>query len=710
MRDATPSDSSQPVPPSLRASPGPLRAALAALGIRNRTTLVLILLLLVVAGLGAWTYVSVRHSLRDIREAGMQALLATQVEALNRWVEEKRADAAAWAARPEVRARAAELASLAGSPEGTPQALWNAPARTALLTALEPALRSEHVVAVNAVSPEGRIIATGFEHYAGRLLAPAMQERLRDVFRGETRFIAPFPEGARVEGAEVVDLLRAVAWVVAPVRDGDGKVIAALGFAKNAHERFARILTAARPGETGEAYAFDASGTMLSDSRFPAALQAAGLLPAGEVSSIFRVQLRDPGGDLLQGYRPETDRGAQPPTRLAAAAIGSIGNSDPARMRGIILDPYRNYLGVEVVGAWRWLPEYGMGVAVEMSTGEGYAPLGYFHASFAVMLGFILLLWLGAYLSPQAWSRLRGEADPLQVGPYRLLREIGEGGMSTVYLAQHAYLTRPAAVKVLKPHAATDEMIARFAREVQLASRLQHPNTVRIYDYGRAFNGMFYYAMEHLDGLSLGEMVERFGPMPAARVAFALRQTCESLAEMHQRGLIHRDIKPQNIMLCRQGTECDVAKVLDFGLVKDVNNAATRDLTRAVRILGTPLYMAPERIRSPADVDGRADIYAVGAVAFHVLTGQKLFEAANDLDLTNQVLNAPPRRPAELVGDAVPAVLDELVMRCLAKDRGLRPATVGELVAVFDKVLEGHPWGPAQAAKWWAEHVPAPPH
>ncbi|HEX9179824.1 MAG TPA: serine/threonine protein kinase [Burkholderiales bacterium] len=709
MRDATSSEPSQPSPPPLRGASDPLRAALQGLGIRNRSTLVLILLLLVLAALSAWTYVSVRHSLRDIREAGMTALLATQVEALNRWIDEKRADGAAWAGRPEVRAGVKELVSVAGGRDGSAQALWDAPARRALLEALAPALRAEHVAAVNAVDVSGRIIATQFEPYAGRYLGPEMRQRLQDVFRGETRFIAPFPESGRVEGADAGVLRRPVAWVVAPVRDGEGRVIAALGFAKNAHQRFARILTAARPGATGEAYAFDTSGTMLSESRFVRELQVAGLLPADETSSIFRVQLRDPGGNLADGFRSGTERRAQPLTRLAAAAIGSIGGSDPARMQGVILDPYRNYLGVEVVGAWRWLPEYGMGVALEMSTEEGYAPLGYFHASFAVMLGFILLLWLGAYLSPQTWSRLKGEADPLQVGPYRLLREIGEGGMSTVYLAQHAYLTRPTAVKVLKPHAATDEMIARFAREVQLASRLRHPNTVRIYDYGRAFNGMFYYAMEHLEGLSLGELVERFGPMPAGRAAWALRQACESLAEMHQRGLIHRDIKPQNIMLCRQGAECDVAKVLDFGLVKDVSSAATRDLTRAVRILGTPLYMAPERIRNPADVDARADIYAVGAVAFHALTGRKLFEAANDLDLTNQVLNSPPRRPSELLGDAVPAALDELVARCLAKDRGGRPESVAELVVVFDEVLARQPWGPEQAAAWWAEHMPAPP-
>jgi serine/threonine-protein kinase len=178
---------------------------------------------------------------------------------------------------------------------------------------------------------------------------------------------------------------------------------------------------------------------------------------------------------------------------------------------------------------------------------------------------------------------------------------------------------------------------------------------------------------------------------------------------MHQRGLIHRDIKPQNIMLCRQGTECDVAKVLDFGLVKDVSSAATRDLTRAVRILGTPLYMAPERIRSPGDADARADIYALGAVAFYVLTGRKLFESANDLDLTNQVLNSPPRRPSEAMESALPPALDALVLRCLAKDRSGRPGSVAELVAVFDAVLAHDPWTPAQAAAWWAEHVPPSP-
>ncbi|HSD59653.1 MAG TPA: serine/threonine protein kinase [Burkholderiales bacterium] len=707
MPDSSANAHSQPQPKSFAQSRGGLAGALSRLGIRNRATLVLILLLLALTGFSAWTYLNVRQSLRDIREAGLQALLATQVEALSRWIEEKKSDAAAWARRPEVRAPVADLARIARGKADPAPALNQAPARTAFLEALAPELHGEHVAGVNAVDATGRIIATPFEPLTGRFLTQEMISRIAGVFRGETQFIAPYPESGRVAGSDFVAYRRPVAWVEAPVRDGEGRTIAALGFAKYADERFAQILTVARPGLTGEAYAFDASGAMISESRFTKPLQDAGLLPGGDASAILRAQLRDPGGNLLEGYRPEGDAAARPLTRLATAAIGSIGSTDATRLRGVIVEPYRNYLGVDSVGAWRWLPEYGMGVAVEMSVEEGYAPLAYFHASFGAMLGLLLLLWLGAYLSPEAWSRLKGEADPAQVGPYRLLQQVGEGGMSTVYLARHAYLRRPTAVKVLKPHAATDEMIARFAREVQLASLLRHPNTVRIYDYGRAFNGLFYYAMEYLDGFTLGEMVERFGPLPAGRAAHVLKQVCASLAEMHGKGLIHRDIKPQNIMLCRPGGGEEGVKVLDFGLVKDVRSAATRDLTRAVKILGTPLYMAPERIRNPGDADARADIYALGAVAFFILSGRKLFESANDLDLTNQVLNTPPPRLSGVMGSAVPRELDQLVDICLAKDRAKRPGDVAELAAVCDAVLAREPWTGSQAAAWWREHAPA---
>ena len=179
--------------------------------------------------------------------------------------------------------------------------------------------------------------------------------------------------------------------------------------------------------------------------------------------------------------------------------------------------------------------------------------------------------------------------------------------------AVHALLKRPTALKILKPHLATDELVARFEREVQLASRLEHPATIEIFDYGRTRDGTFFYAMEYIDGITLARLVEQDGAQALPRVAHILKQVCEALREAHGKGLIHRDIKPGNVMLCERGGEADVVKVLDFGLIKDVHATDTRDITQYARVLGTPAYMAPERIRNPADADPTVDIYAVGA-------------------------------------------------------------------------------------------------
>jgi serine/threonine protein kinase len=244
-------------------------------------------------------------------------------------------------------------------------------------------------------------------------------------------------------------------------------------------------------------------------------------------------------------------------------------------------------------------------------------------------------------------------------------------------------------------------MVARFEREVRLASQLSHPNTVEIFDYGRMRDGRLYFAMEYLDGITLAQMVAQSGPAPVARAVHILRQLCAGLAEAHAKGLVHRDIKPENIMVCRRGIELDVVKILDFGLVKNVADPHTRDLTRDLRILGTPLYMAPERIRSPADVDARADVYSVGVVAFFLLTGKKLFESEDDLELAQRVLNDPPPR-ASSVAAGVPRALDELILACLAKRREERPADGAALLEALEALQGEYRWTQAQAAQAWA--------
>jgi serine/threonine-protein kinase len=212
--------------------------------------------------------------------------------------------------------------------------------------------------------------------------------------------------------------------------------------------------------------------------------------------------------------------------------------------------------------------------------------------------------------------------------------------------------------------------------------------------------------MEYLDGISLEDLVRRFGPMPVARAVHALRQVCGSLAEAHARGWVHRDVKPNNVMLCVRGGQHDVTKVVDFGLIKQLGDTDTRDITQYSKILGTPLYMAPERLRNPADADARADIYALGAVAYFVLTGRPAFAAETEHDAIYKVLNDPPPGLAEAAREAPPA-LAELVERCLRKDREARPAGIEEVAAVLDAVARDLPWTEAEARAWWAQHPEA---
>jgi len=239
-------------------------------------------------------------------------------------------------------------------------------------------------------------------------------------------------------------------------------------------------------------------------------------------------------------------------------------------------------------------------------------------------------------------------------------------------------------------------MIARFEREVQLASQLSHPNVVEIYDYGRSTDGLFYYAMEYLDGVNLGELVAREGAIPVPRAIRILHQVCTGLGAAHAAGLVHCDIKPENVMVTPRGNEPDTVKILDFGMVKKVDTEHSRDLTRGLRIFGTPLYMAPERLRNPSDVDARTDIYALGAVAFFMLSGRKVFESSDDLELTSRILNEEPPRVSQAAPQPIPVELDLLVQACLEKRREDRPQRIGDLIEALDALAaENRPPGPS---------------
>jgi len=284
-----------------------------------------------------------------------------------------------------------------------------------------------------------------------------------------------------------------------------------------------------------------------------------------------------------------------------------------------------------------------------------------------------------------------------RLGQYTLHEKIGAGGMGVVYRAHHAMLRRPTAVKLMGPAQSGEDAPHNFEREVQTTANLTHPNTITVFDYGRTPDGLFYYAMEFLDGATVDEVVAASGAQDPRRVVHTVAQAADALQEAHAIDFVHRDIKPANIMLCTQGGHPDFVKVLDFGLVHDIK-------ADDVSVAGTPQYMPPEAFRLAGKIDARSDIYALGAVAYFMLTGEHVFNGDTLDAICRQHLASKPVSPSERLGTQVPAELEALIMRCLAKDPADRPQSASELHDQLRACDGLEPWQPELARRWWSKH------
>jgi serine/threonine-protein kinase len=318
----------------------------------------------------------------------------------------------------------------------------------------------------------------------------------------------------------------------------------------------------------------------------------------------------------------------------------------------------------------------------------------------AYFIGFLLLGAVPVALATAGSDIIYGlrqkvdAAKARQLGSYTMGREIGAGGMGRVYLARHFLLLRPTAVKLMQPErGGADDL----EREVRAMSQLTHPNTVAVYDYGKSLAGEFYYAMEYLDGIDLQKLVQQDGPLPAGRVAAILAQVCDALGEAHAKGIVHRDIKPANIILCERGGIPDFAKVVDFGLAKDL---ATDTGASLQMIVGTAAYLAPERVNGPAGPS--ADLYAVGAVGYFRLTGRCVYEGKPH-EIVAQHVAKPPVPPSQAAQVLVPPELEAIVLRCLAKQPADRHASAAELADALRALPPAPDWDDAEAARWWRE-------
>jgi eukaryotic-like serine/threonine-protein kinase len=299
------------------------------------------------------------------------------------------------------------------------------------------------------------------------------------------------------------------------------------------------------------------------------------------------------------------------------------------------------------------------------------------------------------------------------IGSYELIERLGAGGMGEVWRAKHRLLARPAAIKLIRrdllgaSERVRDAVVRRFEREAHDTAALESIHTIDVYDFGITEYGDFYYAMELLDGLSLERFIRRFGPMEPARAVYLLRQVCHSLSEAHASGLVHRDIKPANIFVCRLGPDHDFVKVLDFGIVKHAEGAATVSmLTMEDGTLGTPAYMAPEIALGHSNIDSRADIYSLGCVAYYLITGHPVFGAETPIATALAHVHEKPVAPSERSEFHIPAALEALILECLAKEPTARPPSTVILEQRLAATVPRDAWTAESARAWWERHQP----
>lgn len=647
--------------------------------------------------LGFFLYRAVEGTLQEKLAGDLQTILNADVEALRIWLTTQKATAEALAENSEIEQLAHQLVASAPGKEQEPE---QAELRKKVAEALQPALEAHGYIGFMIVDTKQRIVAATTTELVGKDNLAGYSAFLEPALANKVTVSKPHRSVAMLRDAR--NELRTgvpTMFVVAPIHGADDKVLGALGVRIRPERDFTRILSIGRAGKTGETFAFDDKGLMLSQSRFDEDLKSFGLLPdEPDASSILTLTARDPGVNLYTGQRPTLPRSKQPLNLDVASAIryGSGANSTG----------YRDYRGTEVIGAWTWLKDYGFGVTTQTDISEAFRPLWILRVAFGALFALLVVAAAAIYFFMLVASRyrqqMRREAiKAKRLGQYSLDNKIGAGGMGVVYRGHHALLRRPTAIKLLDPERTNAETIGRFEREVQLTSQLSHPNTISIYDFGRTPEGLFYYAMEYIEGIPLDQLVKNYGAQPVGRVIYILRQLCGSLAEAHSIGLVHRDIKPANILLTQRGGLPDFVKLLDFGLVKALDVVGQAGITTSGSLMGTPLYMSPEAIQRPDDVDARSDLYAVGAVGYFLLTGTPPFVGATMVDIFTKQVSAQVEPPSQRLGKSVPQQFENVLLCCLAKAPEQRPTSAAALGQQLAECQADAPWSDCQALAWW---------
>ena len=641
----------------------------------------------VIAGVAVWmTSIWVLHQVKltiaELNRAHLQTVLHSETMMIDTWFRDLNDVATAAASDASVRTPAASLLE--------PTDLLSPVARDAttevVRATLHPLLEAEGIESFLLVAADGRIVACDSNtSLSSATLSNAEAALVQTALQGGT--VIGSPADAQTQQGTMA--------AASPILDSQGRAVGTL-LLRIPISRFSDIFRVGHAGNSGETYAFDSDGRLLTFSRFADDLRRWGILPANADSATLHLILRDPGFDLSKPHDPLDLLDAPFTWAVQQAIIGEPGEQ---------LEGYRDYRGHLVVGAWTWLDTWRVGLVTELDYVEAYRPL---HVLRRVVL--IVLVLMGAMalfgFGALAWSEIARKRYDMalrtneSIGSYVLGERIGSGAMGDVYRATHRLLRRPAAVKIIRDADAPLGTQLRFEREVQLTAELHHPNTIAVYDYGRRDDGLLYYVMEYLEGLDLDAMVQRYGPQPQARVVHFLLQVCGSVAEAHTRRFVHRDLKPPNIFVCHWAGVSDLVKVLDFGLVRDarVDETLNEDSTA---LLGTPSYMAPELFESAAHATARSDVYALGAIAWFLVTGQRVFSESSIPALLLAHREEEPGRPSERLGAPVDEVLEQLIVDCLRKDPDARPSDADAMLRrLMTSPLVGQ-WTRDHAVAWW---------
>ncbi len=690
---ASPRHSDTPLP---RQSPGAVLWQERTRKSRRRTSRWLWLAaLLPTALIGGWTYQQVESTIRQNVNDELTSVADTVALASDRYLLDKVQLVESWSRQPGIRNSILNLVEKARE-EASVDELRNATETDQIQMQLESLSGHENVKFV-AWNESYRIISSWMPDRSdvGSPVHPSGASNLARVMSGETVLFGPerLKQNAKGFVPETTDPVMAI---IVPVRNEDGRVVAALlvrGIGM--FSEFSQLFVQAANAGRWDAYAVGPDGLMLTASTRASALATLNQLEISADEIACNLRVSDPGYELDRDDVGNVNRSLYPLTVSVAGA--TLGNS------AVQTTTYRNYGGQRVVGAWRWNPHWGMGIIIEQDAERAFATSG------IVRFGFLSLGTILAITAFTAATRLAriSTAEHAAVHPlsrYEVLGELGSGGMGVVYRVRHRQLGRDTALKVLRGDRHGKEDRLRFDREARLAASLGNPHTVTIYDYGRSEDGESFCVMELLSGLTLQEVVVRSGYQSIGRVLFIISQVCDALVEAHAMNLMHRDIKPQNIMLSLDKSVGDWAVVFDFGLAKPLEHDTSVYQTAETIWAGTPMYMAPERFRAPSEMDPRSDIYSVGCVAYYLLAGRPPFIESDPESLFALIISEQPLSIGIHRGEELGSEVNELVSKCMAKSAEDRFASVAELSKAVDQLRLKYPWTVEEARQWWKIH------